>query len=512
MSYVAVRWLSTGTTALAALVLLASCAVGPDFVHPAAPEITRYTREPIAATSAADVADGARQRFVLDRDIPQQWWALYRSPALNALIERSLANNPNLQSALATLRAAQQAVYAQEGKFFPLVQANFNPTRQQTAASLTPIPASGASIYNLYTAQLQVSYTFDVWGLNRRTVESLQALADVQNFQVEATYLALTSNVAVAAITEASLRGQIDATNQLIAINSKMVDTLRRQFDKGLVNRSDLAVQEAALAQVKATLPPLRKTLAQQRDLLAALSGAYPADGPGETFKLANLHLPVELPVSLPSQMIEQRPDVRAAEEQLHAASAQVGVATASVLPTFTINADGGYMNTVFASLISPQSLAWSLVGNTTQTVFDGGALLHQLEGAKDTYQAAAWTYRGIVISAVQNVADSLRALQNDADALRAARDFERAASISLDLAQKQFNAGNTNVLLMLTAQQTDLQARIGVVQAQAARLTDTAALFQALGGGWWNRAAPPAEKILNVGTGETTPVADRHD
>jgi NodT family efflux transporter outer membrane factor (OMF) lipoprotein len=494
------------------LVLLASCAVGPDFVHPAAPEITRYTREPIAATSAADVADGARQRFVLDRDIPQQWWALYRSPALNALIERSLANNPNLQSALATLRAAQQAVYAQEGKFFPLVQANFNPTRQQTAASLTPIPASGASIYNLYTAQLQVSYTFDVWGLNRRTVESLQALADVQNFQVEATYLALTSNVAVAAITEASLRGQIDATNQLIAINSKMVDTLRRQFDKGLVNRSDLAVQEAALAQVKATLPPLRKTLAQQRDLLAALSGAYPADGPGETFKLANLHLPVELPVSLPSQMIEQRPDVRAAEEQLHAASAQVGVATASVLPTFTINADGGYMNTVFASLISPQSLAWSLVGNATQTVFDGGALLHQLEGAKDTYQAAAWTYRGIVISAVQNVADSLRALQNDADALRAARDFERAASISLDLAQKQFNAGNTNVLLMLTAQQTDLQARIGVVQAQAARLTDTAALFQALGGGWWNRAAPPAEKILNVGTGETTPVADRHD
>ena len=187
MSYVAVRWLSTGTTALAALVLLASCAVGPDFIHPAAPEITRYTREPIAATSAADVADGARQRFVPDRDIPQQWWALYRSPALNALIERSLANNPNLQSALATLRAAQQAVYAQEGKFFPLVQANFNPTRQQTAASLTPVPASGASIFNLYTAQLQVSYTFDVWGLNRRTVESLQALADVQRFQVEAS-------------------------------------------------------------------------------------------------------------------------------------------------------------------------------------------------------------------------------------------------------------------------------------------------------------------------------------
>jgi NodT family efflux transporter outer membrane factor (OMF) lipoprotein len=512
MSYVAVRWLSAGTTALAAVTLLASCAVGPDFVHPAAPEITRYTREPIAPTSSTDTAAGARQRFVAGRDIPQEWWAVYRSPALNALIERALANNPNLQSALATLRAAQQAAYAQQGKFFPLVQANFNPTRQQTAASLTPIPASGASIYNLYTAQLQVAYTFDVWGLNRRTVESLQALADVQRFEVEAAYLALTSNVVVAAITEASLRGQIDATNQLIAINSKMVDTLRRQLDKGFANRSDLAVQEAGLAQVKATLPPLRKALAQQRDLLAALSGSYVSEGPRETFRLANLHLPVDLPVSLPSQMIEQRPDIRAAEEQLHAASALIGVATANLLPTFTINADGGYMNTVFASLISPQSLAWSLVGNATQTVFDGGTLLHQLEGAKDTYQAAAWTYRGTVIGAVQNVTDSLRALQNDADALRAARDFERAARISLDLAQKQFDAGNSNVLLLLTGQQTYLQASIQVVQAQAARLTDTAALFQALGGGWWNRAAPPEEKSLDVGNGETTPVVDKHD
>ena len=222
--------------------------------------------------------------------------------------------------------------------------------------------------------------------------------------------------------------------------------------------------------------------------------------------------MPIDLPVSLPSQLIEQRPDVRAAEEQLHSASAQVGVATANVLPTFTINADGGYMNTVLASLISPQNLFWSLAGNATQTVFDGGSLLHQLEGAKDTYQAAAWTYRGTVIGAVQNVADALRALQNDADALRAARDFERAAKVSLDLAQKQFNAGNANVLLMLTAQQTYLQASIQVVQAQAARLTDTAALFQALGGGWWNRTAPPEAKILDVGTGATTPIADRHD
>ena len=261
--------------------LLASCAVGPDFVRPAAPEITRYTREPLAPhTSSSDVAAGQSQRFIADRDIPKEWWAVFKSPALNALIERSLANNPNLQSTLATLRAAQQAVYAQEGKYFPLAQANFNPLRAQTAASLSPATASGANIYNLYTAQLLVSYTFDVWGLNRRAVESLQALADVQRFEVEAAYLALTSNVVVAAITEASLRGEIEATNQLIAINGKMLDLLQRRLDKGLSNGSDVAVQAAALAQAKATLPPLRKALAQQRDLLAALSGAYAGEGP----------------------------------------------------------------------------------------------------------------------------------------------------------------------------------------------------------------------------------------
>jgi NodT family efflux transporter outer membrane factor (OMF) lipoprotein len=490
--------------------LLTSCAVGPDFVHPAAPEIIRYTREPLAPqTSSTDAPSGQPQRFVEGRDIPQEWWGLFKSPALNALIERSLANNPTLQSAIATLRAAKEAVYAQEGRFFPLVQANFNPTRQLTAASLAPIPASGASIYNLDTAQVQVSYTFDVWGLNRRTVESLQALADVQNFQVEAAYLTLTSNVAVAAITEASLRGQIDATNELIAINTKMLDILRRQLNAGYTNRNDVAAQEAALAQARATLPPLRKALAQQRDLLAALSGAYTSEGPPETFKLANMHLPVDLPVSLPSQLIEQRPDVRAAEEQMHSASAQIGVATANTLPNFTINANGGYINTGLAGLIAPQSLFWQLAGNATQTVFDAGTLLHQLEGAKDTYQAAAWTYRGTVIGAVQNVTDALRALQNDADALRAARDFERAAKTSFDLARQQMESGNANVLLLLNAQQTYLQSVIQVVQAQAARLSDTAALFAALGGGWWNREAPPVEKVLDVGTGQADTQVD---
>ncbi len=511
MSDLSIRLFSARATALAAAMLLASCAVGPDFVHPAAPEVTGYSKEKLAPrTSSTDAPTGRSQRFVQGRDIPQEWWALFKSPALNALIERSLDNNPTLQSAIATLRAAQQAVYAQQGKYFPLAQANFNPTRQLTAGPISPVLASSANPYDLYTAQVLVSYTFDVWGLNRRTVESLQALADNQRFQVEAAYLTLAANVAVAAINEASLRGQIEATNELISINTKMLDVLRHQLNAGYANRNDVALQEAALAQVKATLPPLRKALQVQRDALSALIGVYPSQEPRETFKLADLHLPDDLPVSLPSQLIEQRPDVRAAQEQLHSASAQIGVSTANILPSFTINANAGYMNTALAGLLAPENLFWQLAGNATQTVFDAGTLLHELQEAKDTYNAAAWSYRGTVIGAVQNVADSLRAIRNDADELKAARDFERAAKISFDLARQQMQTGYANILILLTAQQTYLQAVIQVVQARAARLSDTAALYQALGGGWWNRPAPPTERILNVGTGQAETVAGK--
>jgi NodT family efflux transporter outer membrane factor (OMF) lipoprotein len=291
-----------------------------------------------------------------------------------------------------------------------------------------------------------------------------------------------------------------------------MRDTLKRQLDAGFANRSDLAAQEAALAQARATLPPLRKALAQNHDLLLALAGAFPSEGPRGTFSLADLHLPADLPVSLPSQLIEQRPDIRAAEEQLHSASAQIGVATADMLPTFTISADGGYINTALAHLLAPQNIFWNIAGNATQTVFDAGTLYYQLQGAKDTYQAAAWTYRGVVIGAVQNVADTLRALQADGEALRAATDFERAAKISLDLANQQTQSGNANVLLLLNAQQAYLQAIIQVVQARASRLSDTVALFAALGGGWWNREEPPVEKVLDVGTGQADTLSEQRN
>jgi NodT family efflux transporter outer membrane factor (OMF) lipoprotein len=501
-------------TMLMTVVLLAGCAVGPDFVQPAAPDVSRYTREPLASrTSSTDVKFGQSQHFVAGRNIPADWWRVFHSRALDALVEKSLVANPTLQSAMAALRAGKESVYAQQGKYFPLVQANFSPSRQETSAVISPTPTSGASLFNLYTSQVLVSYTFDTWGLNRRTVESLQGTADSERFMVEAAYLTLTSSVVLAAIQEASLRAQIEATEKIIEANSKMLDILRKQFTEGYANRSDVAAQEAALAQVQATLPPLRKALAIQRDLISALAGRFPSQEPRETFRLANLRLPTDMPLSLPAELVRQRPDVRSSEELLHAASANVGVAVANMLPSLTLAAGRGYTSTDLASLFTGPSIFWTVAGSATQPVFDGFNLLHLERAAQALYEQAAWNYRSTVITAFQNVADSLRAIQNDADAVKASSDFEKAAKISLDLAQQQMQTGNANVLLLLNAQVTYENAVITLVTAQANRVSDTAALYQALGGGWWNRNQPPApEQKLDVATGQSQPVPEHPD
>jgi NodT family efflux transporter outer membrane factor (OMF) lipoprotein len=494
--------------------LLTSCAVGPDFVQPAAPEAERYTREPLAPhTSSTDTRFGQSQQFVNGRDVAADWWRVFASPQLNALVQKAIVANPNLQSTLAALRVANEAVYAQQGKYFPLIQANFNPSRQLVASEVSSPLANGSNLFNLYTAQVVVSYTFDTWGLNRRTVESLQAAADSQRFQIEAAYLTLISNVVVAAVQEASLRAQIDATNRLIDINRKMLDILRNQLQTGFENRIDVAAQEASLAQIVSTLPPLRKALAQQRDLLSALIGHLPSQEPAETFRLSELRMPIELPVTLPAELVRQRPDVRAAEEQLHSASALIGVAIANMLPNLSISANSGYASTGLNSLFAGPALFWSVAGNATQPLFDGLTLLHQERGAEAAYQEAAWSYRATVVGAFQNVADALRAIQNDADALKAAREFEKAAKVSLTLSQQQMQTGQANILFLLNAQQTYEQAVLQVVQAQAARVTDTAALYAALGGGWRNRIGPSApEQKFDAATGRTEPVDDQRD
>ncbi len=476
-----------------ALVLMTGCAAGPNYERPTTPAVDGYTPQPLPAqTASVDVKGGEAQRFVQDMDIPGQWWTLFHCKPLNDLIEQALKANPDLEVAQASLRVAWETVYAQQGAFFPSVQANLNPTRQKTAGVLTSPLANGNYTYSLHTAQVAVGYVPDVFGGTRRQVESLKAQADSQRFQLEATYLTLTSNVVAAAVQEAALRGQITATRQIIDIQSKSLELLKRQYDLGQIATGDVAAQEAALAQVQATLPPLQKQLAQQRDLLARLAGRFPSESLLEEFELSALQLPQELPVSLPSKLVGQRPDVRSAEEQLHAASAEIGVSIANRLPNITLSADAGSSATAINQLFTPGTGFWALAANLTQPIFQGGTLLHRQRAAEAAYDQAAAQYRSVVLTAFQNVADTLHAIKFDADALKAAVAAEHAAARSLAIARTQLELGQISYLALLTAEQTYQQAMINLVQALANRYADTAALFQALGGGWWNRSDVP--------------------
>ncbi len=482
--------------ALLALTLLAGCTVGPDFKRPAAPDVSGYTARPPATTaSSAQVAGGAAQRFASGGDIPADWWTLFHSKPLNALIEQSLKHNPDLKAAQAALTVAHENVLAQRGAYFPSVTASASANRNMESTLLAPVPnypvVSSEFLFNLFTPQVSVSYVPDVFGLNRRTMESLRAQEQAVRYQMIATQITLSANVVVAAVQEAALRGQVDATQQLVAINTRMLHILQYQFAKGYAGRLDVAAQQSQLAQVAATLPPLRKQLAQQRHLLAVLVGRFPGQAPSDTFELASLQLPQDLPLSLPSKLVAQRPDVLQAEANLHAASAQIGVAIANRLPSITLTADAGSTALAIGQVFKAGTGFWGLGAGVATPIFEGGRLLHQERAAKAAYAQAAQQYRGTVLTAFQNVADTLSALEQDADGLKAAAAATDAAKVTLELSRRQLQDGYAGYLPLLSAEQAYQQARIGLVQAQANRYADTAALFQALGGGWWNRADP---------------------
>jgi NodT family efflux transporter outer membrane factor (OMF) lipoprotein len=469
-----------------ALLLLSACAVGPDFKVPPAPEGAGYTPERrLAAAVASDTTGGVAQKFDVGRDIPGQWWTVFHSKELDGLIVEALQANPNLQAAQAALWQAKENLYAQRGKLLPAVSANGSSTREQ----FSPAEFGGTGspfIFNLFEATVNVSYAPDVWGGQRRQVEAQAALADYQRFELEATYLTLTANVVTAAVAEASLRGQIEATLDIIKFERDQLKVVQQQFNVGAANRTDVLTQESELATTQATLPPLEKQLEQQHHVLLALIGRFPNDRQPIHFSFAALHLPSDLPLSLSSQLVEQRPDVRASEEQLHQASAQIGVAIANRLPQFTLT--GQYGAAGAAALFAPNTIIWTAAASGTQSIFDGFTLMHQERAARAAYAQAQAQYRSTVLGAFQNVADTLRALQLDAETLRADVAALRAASATLDLARGQYQLGAIAYITLLNSQRSYSQARLAVVQAQAARFADTAALFQALGGGWWNR------------------------
>jgi NodT family efflux transporter outer membrane factor (OMF) lipoprotein len=506
--------LSCVTLALATAAAVAGCAVGPNFHKPAAPAGAGYATAPLPQTTAsADTLGGDAQRFVTGQDLPFEWWQAFGSAALDSLVEKAFRANPNIKAAQAALRQAQELVSAQQGYFFPTVGADYNFERQKLAGNLSGTSAPGVQgngsdiaalqnpspnppphnkplYFNFHTAQFTVGFVPDVFGANRRKVESLDAQARMQRFELEATYITLASNVVAAAIQEASTRAQIAATKKIIDFNEKSLQILRDKLRLGYAMRIDVAALELQLAQAKALLPPLEKQFEQTRDLIRALVGTLPNQEVEETFDLASLKLPPEVPLSLPSKIIEQRPDVRAAEEQLRSANAQVGVAIAAMLPQFSIAGTYGGTATQFNQMFRSGGPFWTLVGDVSQPVFDGGTLLHTKRAADQALRQAAAQYQTTVITAYQNVADTLHAMLSDADGLAAAVEEERAAKVTLDLTRQRMLDGFADDLTDLAAGMAYQQATLSLVQAQATRFGDTAALFQALGGGWWNRKA----------------------
>jgi NodT family efflux transporter outer membrane factor (OMF) lipoprotein len=489
--------------------LLSACAVGPDFKQPDAPKTKSYTENPLSQklTTATGVPGGTPQEFADGSDIEAQWWTLYKSPELDTLIKKALEQNPNLGAADAALRAAQENVNAQiGGQYFPAVSVGGAATRQLQPAGIYGLPY-GSDTYNLYNTSVNVTYKLDVFGGARRAVEGARAQAEVAQFQLEGAYLSLTANVVTGAVKEAALRAQMQATEEILRAQINLAEVTEKQLKIGTVNKVDLTSQQTLVASSQVDLFNYERNLAFARNQLALLVGELPSNANIAKFDLSNLHLPEKLPLSVPSSLVRQRPDVRAAEAQLKAQNAFVGVATANLLPQFNITGSIGSAALTSTALFGPNSALWSIGGGILQPLFQGGQLLAQRRGAIANYEQAAFQYQATVLNAFQEVANALRALETGAQALKAASDAERYAYETLDLVQQQYKLGTASYLAVLYYQNQYQQAKVKSVAAQATRFSDTAALFAALGGGWWNREGPAfkPKDIANKDQNETS-------
>ncbi len=472
---------------LAGALALSSCAVGPDFVVPAPPDVERFTREPTASP-------GDGQHFREGAEVSTRWWEAFHSNSLDDLVEEALARSPTLEAADAAIRAAQFNAFAGSGAFFPQASLSSNSSYSISSGDSTTSTVTQTA-FSFFTKQVQINYTLDIWGANWRTVESLDALRDQQVYQKQAAHLTLTANVAKAAIEEASLRGQIAATRRAIALEEERLALMQRQLDYGAVAGTDILSQQTALAQARQTLPPLESRLAQQRNLLTALAGRYPSEEVEETFALAQFSLPRDLPLGLPSKLVAQRPDIKGAEANLHSASAQIGVAVAARLPNVTLSANAATSAFSLAQLFQPGTFGYSFAGNVAQTAFDGMTLYNKQKAAEASFDQAKAQYRDTVVKAFQNVADALRALQSDARSVQSARAAEGTAKKYLDHVRLRLKFGGVSQLEVVDAQRSYLAAANSRIQSEAQRLTDTVALFVALGGGWGSqKEAKPSE------------------
>lgn len=487
------NWICLRTILLVLLGLTSvGCMVGPDF-HPPCPPHTKSYTKPSLPNKTVSIKSGGRagvsQRMLYSREIPAEWWTLFHSSAINQLVEKGIANSPTMASAQAKLRQAQENLNAQFGTLlFPTVAAQLSGQRQRFSDA-TIGGGDNTALFNLFNASVNVSYTLDVFGGSRRQIEALRAQVDYQRYQMVGTYLTLTSNIVTTALTVASFQEQITATKQLIHAQEDQLHIIEKQLHLGGASHENVLSQQTLVAQTRAQLPPLEKSLAQSRHALAVLIGCLPSETDLPQVTLSQLTLPSRLPVSLPSSLLRQRPDVQAQEALLHQASAQIGVATANLLPQFTISGTEGWSAVVPNQLFTATTNTWAYGAQIAQTVFQGGALLAKRRAAMAGFDAAVADYKQTVLKAMSNVADVLHALQDDARAFKAQKQAENAARETLFLTRKQYRLGAVSYLSLLTAEQQYQQTVIGRIQAQTLRYNDTVALFQALGGGWWNRA-----------------------
>jgi NodT family efflux transporter outer membrane factor (OMF) lipoprotein len=485
---------------ISGVALLPACAVGPDYKAPGAPAAATYTERPQPErTDSAPVQGGDAQRFAIGAKISADWWTIFGSPDLDALIQAALRGQPTLAAAKAALRQAEENVNAQYAVLYPSFDANLSAKRQRISGATFGNPSIPSTTFNLYNASVNVSYAIDVAGGARRELEALRAGVDFQRFQVEATYLSLTANVATTAFREASLREQIRATREISDAQDAQLDLAEKQFKLGAISGSDLLGQRAQAAQTRATLPPLERALGQTRNQLAVLIGKLPAEAKLPELDFSNFRLPQDLPVSVPSELLRQRPDVRQAEAILRQTNARIGVAEALMFPQFTITGSYGTAALRSGDLFNPGTQLWSIGANLLQPIFHAGQLQAQKRGAEAAYDQAFAQYQQAVLVAFQDVADVLLALEYDARALNAQAEAEAAARQSLEVTREQLKVGGANYLALLNAQRQYSIAKAALVQAQAARYADTAALFQALGGGWWNRAEPGTTPVTRA-------------
>ncbi len=463
------------------------CTVGPRYHAPAPPTVTTYTPEPQpAATVSSPGVAGSAQHLNSSIDVPAQWWTLFQSPELDRLVREALSNSPTLAQATARLKQAQEESNARTGATrYPTVSASVAVEREQVNLATFGVPFPSPPPFNLLNGSVAVSYALDIFGANRRLIEGLNAQVEYQNWELQAARLMLAGNVVSAAIRQAQLRSQIELTRQMLALQEKQLAITERRVQTGGLPRYEVNRQRTLVEQTRASLPSLEQQLDVVNHELALLLGKTPAEAHVESISLNSLHLPEELPVTLPSSLVRQRPDVRAAEALLHQASANVGVATANLYPQVALSASGGGIGTSF----NDGGPVWSFGASLAQPIFNGGALRAEKRKAVAAYEEANASYREVVLQAFREVADALRAIDNDAQALQARTEAATQAEITYKVATERFNAGGISQLSLLDAERQHLQTLLDRTTSAANRYSDSASLFQALGGGWWNEA-----------------------